>query len=216
MVTSIYRAACSVHGGGQKDRRNLEHMEPSGQLWHGGFPGLRIGQTLDASHGHRHLSSCPLCHDRLAGTAVALDPLPGQPGRIYLTTDREYARYYASLAHYGDLYQVEAVGELVVSDEDRFPAWTAQAAVVTSVYARAVLLTDGQRKALLKRWLAADAVADGWADDMAALSPADLRRLHRSNFQQVRKKGYEIAREAARRSMHASPAAAASGGAEQG
>lgn len=174
-------------------------MAHSGQLWHGGFPGLRIGQTLDASHGHRHLDACPLCRDRLAGTPVALDPLPDQPGRVYLTSDREYARYYASMAHRGDLYQIEPVGELVPSTEDRFPTWTAQAAVVTAVYARAVLLTNTQRKALLKRWTHADAVADGWADDLEALSPADLRRLHKASFDQINRQARAIAQEAARR-----------------
>lgn len=136
---------------------------------------------------------------------MALDPLPDQRGRIYLTSDREYARYYASLAHYGDLYQVEPVGELMVSTEDHFPTWTAQAAIVTRVYAKAVRLTDGQRKALLKRWLVADAEAGGWADELAAMSPADLRRTHRRNFARVRQQAHDIARDAVRRGMRASP-----------
>lgn len=177
-------------------------------LWHGGFPGRRPGQLLDASHARNHLDCCPVCADRRAGT-TALDPLPGQADRIYLTADREYARYYASLVHLGDLYQVEPVGALEISHEDHFATWTAPAAVVTAVYARAVRLSDGQRRALAKRWLAADAHADGWAQNLAGLSTADRRNLHRRNMDQLWEQAHAIARQARRRGIHPSPASPA-------
>lgn len=78
---------------------------------------------------------------------------------MYLTTDREYARFYASLYGRGDLYRVEPVGDVTVSVEDHFPTWTAAAARVTAVYARAVLLTWTQRRALQRTWKAADEAA---------------------------------------------------------
>lgn len=170
------------------------------RLWHGGFPGLRPGQILDASHARNHLSCCPVCADRAAGVS-GMDPLPGQADRVYLTADREYARYYASLVHLGDLYQVEPIGDLLISQEDRFPTWTAASAVVTAVYARSVRLTDGQRRALMKRWTEADAHADGWAEGLAALSPADRSALHRRTMNRLWGEAEKIAREARRRGI---------------
>lgn len=78
---------------------------------------------------------------------------------VYLTTDREYARHYASLWGRGDLYRVEAVGDLTRSTEDTIETWTAPAARVLAVYDRAVLLTWSQRRALGRRWATADAAA---------------------------------------------------------
>ena len=41
---------------------------------------------------------------------------------MYATTDRLYAKHYASLWGRGDLYRVEPVGELLESTEDLIPA----------------------------------------------------------------------------------------------
>lgn len=164
---------------------------------------MRVGDVLDASHQRQHLQSCVMCADRVQGMS-AIDPLPDQKGRVYLTSYREYGRYYASLSHYGDLYQVEPLGELVVSLEDRFETWTAQAARIVAVYARAVRLTDGQRAALMKRWIAADAHADGWAGKLEAMSVADRRALLDETMRQLWAQGREIARESACRARSGS------------
>jgi hypothetical protein len=88
-----------------------------------------------------------------------IDALAREEGRVYMTTDREYARHYASLWGRGDLYRVEPVGDLRRSEEDTVESWTAPAARVLAVYDRAVLLTWSQRRALLRKWTAADALA---------------------------------------------------------
>jgi hypothetical protein len=75
---------------------------------------------------------------------------------VYVTTDREYARFHASKFWLGDLYVVEPVGELEPSTEDPFPSWKAPAARVLTVYTKAVRLTDGQRRTLANRWKRAD------------------------------------------------------------
>lgn len=124
------------------------------RYFHGGAPGLNLGDLVLPGHD-RFVDGCPTCEARKAGTSP-IDPLPAQQGRVYVTTDREYARFYASMFPRGDLYVVEPLGELVASDEDRFPSWTAEAARVRSVYDRYVQLTPKQRRALLKRWTAAD------------------------------------------------------------
>lgn len=115
-----------------------------------------------------------MCQARGAGlTAVIagvgpVDPPTQRPDRVYVTTDRDYARFYASLYGRGDLYVVEPVGEAEPSEEDRFPSWTVPAARVRAVYDRCVQLTPGQRRSLLRRWTAADLAAEGRAGAPAA------------------------------------------------
>ncbi|MEU8968089.1 hypothetical protein AB0D11_02240 [Streptomyces monashensis] len=138
------------------------------RYFHGGIPDLKPGQLI-TPHPPKVVDDCPICVARAAGqTAVIeglgpVDPATARPDRVYITLDREYARFYASKYWQGDLYVVEPVGDLEPSVEDRFPSWTCEAARVRSVYQRCVLLTPKQRRALLKRWTAADLAAEAGA-----------------------------------------------------
>ncbi|MET7524663.1 hypothetical protein ACWEAF_20160 [Streptomyces sp. NPDC005071] len=130
------------------------------RYFHGGVPGLRPGDTV-TPHPPRVLDGCPVCAARAQGLTATLDGKPidpptGRPDRVYITTDRDDGRFYASRYWYGDLYTVEPVGEIEPSDEDPFPAWCVPAASVVSVYDRAVQLNPGQRRSLLRRWTEAD------------------------------------------------------------
>lgn len=133
------------------------------RLWHGGIPGLRPGDLIRPGDARPHHDGCPYCEARAneaeGGERPALDPLALHPDRVYLTTDREYARFYASLYGRGDLYRVDPIGDPIPSTEDTIPTWHSEAARVTAVYTRAVLLTWTQRRALNRRWAAADAAA---------------------------------------------------------
>lgn len=130
------------------------------RYFHGGVPGLRPGDLI-TPHPPRSLDGCPVCTARAQGLTATLDGQPidpptGRPDRVYITTDRDYGRFYASLTWYGDLYTVQPVGEMEPSTEEPFPTWCTPAARVVSVYDRAVQLTDGQRRRLLRRWTQAD------------------------------------------------------------
>ncbi|MCZ1001132.1 hypothetical protein O1M63_28760 [Streptomyces mirabilis] len=130
------------------------------RYFHGGVPGLNPGDLIAPSPPHV-VDGCKVCEARAQGlTAMvggkAVDPPTGRPDRVYITSDRDYARFYASRYWYGDLYTVEPVGELEASTEDPFPTWCVPAARVVSVYTRAVQLTRSQRRSLLRRWTEAD------------------------------------------------------------
>lgn len=125
------------------------------KYWHGGQPGLRPGDFIVPSEPH-YLDDCPICQAKKAGVSTAIDPLSSRPDRVYVTTDREYARFYASKYYRGDLYCVEPLGEIEPSKEDHFPTWTCERARVVSVYDRYVQMTNKQRRSLLRRWKRAD------------------------------------------------------------
>jgi hypothetical protein len=130
------------------------------RYFHGGIPGLKVGDLL-TPHPPNYVDNCEVCAAKKAGQNYAVDgqvvdPLTGRPDRIYITSDREYARFYASKFPRGDLYVVDPEGEMELSTEDHWPTWSAPAARVRSVYDRYVQLTAGQRRAMLKRWTAAD------------------------------------------------------------
>jgi hypothetical protein len=148
------------------------------RYYHGGIPGLRPGDLIHPmpdGHRRRH-DGCAICQARNTGQHTPLDAAPAHPDRVYITTDRLYARFYASLAGRGDLYTVRPVGDVEPSAEDRFPTWTCPAAEVVAVYDRAVTLTTSQRRQLVRAWIVADHHADGTYDAWQALSPADQRR----------------------------------------
>jgi hypothetical protein len=130
------------------------------RYFHGGVPGLKPGDLITPSPPHV-VDGCKVCEARAKGlTAMVggqpVDPPTGRPDRVYITSDRDYGRFYASRYWYGDLYTVEPVGEIEASTEDPFPTWCVPAARVISVYTRAVQLTPGQRRSLLRRWTQAD------------------------------------------------------------
>lgn len=135
------------------------------RLWHGGAPDLRVGQLIEPGQSRRLHGGCPYCEARASGRAVVapdgspIDAPTGRPDYVYLTVDRDYARFYASLYGRGDLYRVEPVGDIELSTEDHFETWCAPAARILAIVDRAVLLTPGQRRALDRKWAAADEVA---------------------------------------------------------
>lgn len=133
------------------------------RLWHGGFPGLRINDVIMPGHYRAVIEGCKFCEDRAAeiagGPRPEVDGASMHPNKVYLSADREYARHYASLFGRGDLYRVEAVGDVQRSTEDSIETYLADSARVIAVYARAVLLTHRQRRALQRRWATADVAA---------------------------------------------------------
>jgi hypothetical protein len=133
-------------------------------FFHGGFPDLRPGDLI-TPHAPNVVDGCAICAAKAAGRQPVIeglgvvDPLTERPDRVYITTDRDYARFYASKYPRGDLYTVEPVGEPEPSTEDHFPTWSVPAARVRGIYDRYVQLTPGQRRSLLRRWTAADLAA---------------------------------------------------------
>lgn len=120
--------------------------------FHGGVQGLYFGDRITPGHSrdNRH-PGCQICEARAAGGS-SIDPATSHPDRIYVTTDRGYARYYASLYGHGDLYVVEPAADLEPSQEDLFPSFTASSATVAAVLGRGITLTMRQREALYLRW----------------------------------------------------------------
>lgn len=154
--------------------------------YHGGVHGLQPGALLLPTAPHVE-DGCPVCVARAQGRALTVgeyrlwleqfgerarpvlqalsgaadsDPVdpPSARDAVYMTTDLEYARWYAARSR-GDLYRVEAVGEVERSGEDRFPTWTAAAARVVQVLERRVRLYRRDRRALTKRWAKLDELA---------------------------------------------------------
>ncbi|MEV0584056.1 hypothetical protein [Nonomuraea sp. NPDC050310] len=125
------------------------------RYWHGGAPGLQVGDLILPGRPN-FVDGCAVCDAHRAGQSHAFDPLTQHTDRVYITTDREYARFYASKYPKGDLYTVVPVGELTLSSEDHFPSWHVAQARVVSVYDRYVTLTAKQRRTLLNRWKRAD------------------------------------------------------------
>jgi sirohydrochlorin ferrochelatase len=82
-------------------------------------------------------------------------PLPGDdldPTKVYVTTNREYARIYANGYPLGALYVVEPIGELTASP-DPVPSWGCSAATVIGVYDACVRLTAAQVRRAVGRYL---------------------------------------------------------------
>lgn len=128
------------------------------RLFHGGAPSLRVGDLIEPGHDRRVHEGCTWCASRPELPAER-DGLPRRPDRVYLTTERWYAQYYASLFGRGDLYQVEPIGDLERSTEDNVESWTAPAARIIAVLDRAVLLTPSQRRRIALLWGRADIAA---------------------------------------------------------
>lgn len=138
-------------------------------LFHGGVPGLRIGDLIKPGHERQLHDGCPWCRTRAHGEAGAdgIDDRTGRRDRVYATTSRLYAKHYASLWGRGDLYRVEPVGDVEPSREDSIESLCAPALRVVAVLDRAVLLTDSERRRLWREWTAADK-ARGWAPAWSA------------------------------------------------
>lgn len=129
------------------------------RYFHGGIPGLRVGDLLEPGHSRRTHDGCPWCEARANGGAhLGLDGPSQQADRIYFTTHRLYAKHYASLWGRGDLYRIEPVGDVERSTEDSIETFTAPAARVAAVLDRAVRLTHPERRRLRRDWSVADRI----------------------------------------------------------
>lgn len=159
-------------------------MATSPVFFHGGVAGKRRGDVLIPSPPHK-VCGCPICEARsdgrsmtvgeyrrwlarfgerarpvlnqLAGAAdwEPIDP-PRREQAVYVTTNRDYARWYAARSR-GGLYLVEPIGPIVPSVEDRVPSWTCQSARIVRVVEPRVRLTRKDRRAMMRVWKAADA-----------------------------------------------------------
>ena len=123
------------------------------KLFHGGVGDLWSGHIIKPDMAHaRYVDNCPQCEAQRAEVIVAgFDP-PTPHGFVYATLDREYARYYASRAIRGWLYEVELIGEIEESTEDPFPTWRSPSAKVLRVLEKRITLTMDERQRLFIRW----------------------------------------------------------------
>jgi hypothetical protein len=127
-------------------------------LFHGGIPDLRVGDVIEPGHARRSHDGCPWCAARERGEAhLGIDGPSLRQDRVYVTPHRLYAKFYASLWGRGDLYRVEPIGELERSIEDTVETFMAPTVQVAAVLDRVVLLTDTERRRLIREWSVADA-----------------------------------------------------------
>jgi len=135
-------------------------------LFHGGVPGLQIGDLLEPGHSRDDLHpGCPVCEARKRGDGSLGDPPSSHPNHVYLTPDRLYARFHASMYGRGDLYIAEPIGEVEESAEDPFPAFFAHRARVVAVPEHGVLLRPSERRKLYLRWARRDGIPKGQAEE---------------------------------------------------
>lgn len=124
--------------------------------FHGGVDGLKPGDILRPGHDRKMHDGCPWCEARANGDAHLGMDGPSQVEGVYFTTDKLYAKHYASLYGAGDLYRVEPHGEAVRSAEDSYETFIAPEARIMAVVERAVRLTPKERRRLSREWQAAD------------------------------------------------------------
>ena len=121
-------------------------------LFHGGVPGLWVGDVILPNMAeHRYVPGCKYCEAQRTNSEVAFDP-PTPPDWVYATSDRPYARCYASRAVRGTLYRIRLEGDVERSTEDPFPTWRGRRAIVVASLERAVTLTMKERRRLFVRW----------------------------------------------------------------
>ncbi|GIH69458.1 hypothetical protein [Sphaerimonospora thailandensis] len=128
---------------------------PDLRYWHGGAPGLTPGDLIEPRPGddRRHLvDGCPRCEARKAGQPLADDH--ARADRIYVTTDRDYARVYAAGYPRGGLYVVEPLGELeeTTGVDDPAPSWAVTSARVVAVYDPVVVATRKDWRRWMRRY----------------------------------------------------------------
>lgn len=126
-------------------------MEREPRYWHGGAPGLRKGDVISPrpEGDHRHLvAGCKVCEARRK--AAPLDEDDNDPGLIYVTTEKDYARVYAFGYPNGALYRVQPIGDLQSRDgHDVAPSWGCTSAVVLSVYDGYVTMTEKEVRKIM-------------------------------------------------------------------
>jgi hypothetical protein len=128
------------------------------RYWHGGAPDLKPGDIIEPrpdSDGRHLVDGCPTCEARRRGEPLATDD--NDPGLVYVTTDRDYARIYAAGYPRGGLYVVEPIGELTdrTGTHDPAPSWGCASARVLSVYDPLVTLSDREVRRLMRRYAGA-------------------------------------------------------------
>lgn len=143
------------------DYEVMSELELPERLFHGGVPGLGVGDLIEP-HEPKFHEGCPDCEANQRGESTPISPVTQHPDRVYVTSDRLYGRHYSSKWWLGDLYRVVPVGAVEKSTEDRFPTWKCEAAKVVAVVERAVRLSDAERRRLFRRWTVADRVAAGF------------------------------------------------------
>lgn len=133
------------------------------RYWHGGAPGLAVGDLITprpAGDDAHLIDGCATCEARRAAKPLATDHL--DPTRVYISTDREYARLYAAGYPRGGLYQVEPIGDMVETTgiDDPLPSWAVPTARVLAVYDPVVVLTAKQARGLARKALRAARAGD--------------------------------------------------------
>lgn len=124
-------------------------------LYHGGAPGLRVGDILDPHHDRPIHDGCETCRAN-AEAAKAGHGYDGTDGpthiktHVYATPAKWYAKLHASLYGYGDLYRVEPIGILQVSTEDDVETIMAPTMRIVAVADRAVRLSNRERRQIMR------------------------------------------------------------------
>lgn len=123
-------------------------------LFHGGSPELWKGRKiLPGMADRRYHEGCAICAAQKAGVSTGIDPTTPH-GFVYATSDRAYARYYASRFGKGWLYEVQLADDAEPSTEDppQFPTSRASSATVLRVLEKRITLTMDERRELFMRW----------------------------------------------------------------
>lgn len=89
-----------------------------------------------------------------------MDPPRAKADAVYITTDIDYATWYAARSGAGDLYAVRPVGMPTPSTEDHFPTFTVESAHIVEVIRRGVRLTRAERRHIERKWKKADRKAE--------------------------------------------------------
>lgn len=149
----------------QKKELWLPRMPVPGPYFHGGKPGLKPGDML-TEHEPNYVDGCAICETKRRGGNPVIDSNPIHKG-VYFTTDREYARFYASKYPRGDLYSVQPAGPILMAgDEDPFETAVCEVVMVRGLVQRDVRLDNGQRRRLLRRWADSDRLKMDYRDRM--------------------------------------------------
>lgn len=146
-------------------------------LYHGGIGDLWKGSLLLPDMASRRLhDGCAQCEAHRHGLNIdGFDPSTPH-GFVYATSDIEYARYYASRAGNGWLYEVALLPPVEESTEDPFPTWRAPQARIVRVLEKRITLTMQQRRALFIRWGGSEEEFRRMISDLSQ-DPAILSRL---------------------------------------